>query len=325
MAPTAFADKIGLVLKALSLSRGRVAAELRISKSLVSRWVSGANTPAPHNLIALTELVAGRSPGFALLDWDREPADLAARLGVSLAEASAAPDEHDDVFGEVRARSQQEVGQEGAAYPGIYISFRLSLRNSGALVPDIFALWREGERLMFRQIGPYWSSRGEVMLLRKLLYFLCVEEREPPEQLAFLTLNGVFGHKAIRLDGLLMSVSVEVHRTPGVTPVVLQRLADLEDPAEAPSETLIEQIRARMRAAYLAGDWEKIVGSNLVAAVRPLVGAPDPQGGVDHLLRRPAERSLAASETGWTAELEADVRRLRRALLEVDDCYPVVG
>lgn len=43
---TAFSRKLDLVLKALSLSRGRLAAQLGVDKSLAGRWASGAVTPS---------------------------------------------------------------------------------------------------------------------------------------------------------------------------------------------------------------------------------------------------------------------------------------
>lgn len=65
---TPFSRKLDLVLKALSLSRGRLAAQLGVDKSLAGRWASGAVTPSAHNLENLTRLVASHRPGFSLLD-----------------------------------------------------------------------------------------------------------------------------------------------------------------------------------------------------------------------------------------------------------------
>ena len=56
---TPFAAKLDLVLRALSLSRGRLAAALGVDKSLVGRWTSGAVTPSDHNLSRLTQFVPG--------------------------------------------------------------------------------------------------------------------------------------------------------------------------------------------------------------------------------------------------------------------------
>ena len=45
-----FARKLGLVLEALNLSRGRLAQTVGVDKSAVSRWVSGVQAPSDHNL-----------------------------------------------------------------------------------------------------------------------------------------------------------------------------------------------------------------------------------------------------------------------------------
>src|ERR1700733_85997 len=82
MANADFGAKLNLVLKAFSLSRGRLAAELKVDKSLVGRWAAGTVTPSAHNLAGLTGLIAKRLPGFSLLDWDLGIAGLAERLGV---------------------------------------------------------------------------------------------------------------------------------------------------------------------------------------------------------------------------------------------------
>ena len=63
-----FTARLELILKALSLTRGRLAAELGVDKSLVGRWVSGAVKPSALNLERLTAFVARRQPGFTLLD-----------------------------------------------------------------------------------------------------------------------------------------------------------------------------------------------------------------------------------------------------------------
>ena len=82
-AATPFSKKLDLVLKALSMSRGRLAAELGVDKSLVGRWASGTVTPSAHNLENLTRLVAQRRAGFTMLDWDRSLDGLAQVFGVN--------------------------------------------------------------------------------------------------------------------------------------------------------------------------------------------------------------------------------------------------
>ncbi|HEX8448913.1 MAG TPA: helix-turn-helix transcriptional regulator, partial [Allosphingosinicella sp.] len=91
MAGTAdFAARLELVLKALSISGGRLAADAGVDKSLVSRWRSGSVTPSSHNLARLTHVIAARRPGFTMLDWELDIPALAARFGVE-APAPAVP------------------------------------------------------------------------------------------------------------------------------------------------------------------------------------------------------------------------------------------
>ena len=84
-----FPARLLLALKALSLSRGRLAVELAVDKSVVSRWLSGHQAPTGENLANLTAVVAARRPGFTLLDWEADLEALSARLGVAPERAPA--------------------------------------------------------------------------------------------------------------------------------------------------------------------------------------------------------------------------------------------
>src|SRR5450432_4018174 len=77
----AFAKKLELVLKVLSMSRARLAADLGVDKSVVGRWVSGAVQPSAHNLSLLSGLIAERIAGFTALDWDRSLTAFAELIG----------------------------------------------------------------------------------------------------------------------------------------------------------------------------------------------------------------------------------------------------
>ena len=79
-----FSAKLDLALKALSMSRGRLAADLVFDKSLVGRWASGAVMPSEHSLSLLTQLIASKRSGFTMLDWDRDIEGLAGVFGVEL-------------------------------------------------------------------------------------------------------------------------------------------------------------------------------------------------------------------------------------------------
>src|SRR5271155_3337284 len=84
-----FSEKLTLVLKVLSMSRARLAAELGLDKSVGARWASGAPPPSGHNLAQLSALMARSIPGFTALDWDRDMESLAGLLGVGPPPASS--------------------------------------------------------------------------------------------------------------------------------------------------------------------------------------------------------------------------------------------
>jgi TolB-like protein len=80
MATGDFAQKLSVVLKAINLSRGRLAQTVGVDKSVVSRWASGVQVPSDHNLSLLTEAVARHRPGFERRDWDLDVEGFANRL-----------------------------------------------------------------------------------------------------------------------------------------------------------------------------------------------------------------------------------------------------
>jgi TolB-like protein/tetratricopeptide (TPR) repeat protein len=84
-----FARKLGVVLKAINLSRGRLAQTVGVDKSVVSRWASGVQVPSDHNLSLLTEAVARHRPGFERRDWDLDAEGFANRFDALDAGASS--------------------------------------------------------------------------------------------------------------------------------------------------------------------------------------------------------------------------------------------
>src|ERR1700750_2872325 len=114
-----FSAKFALALKALSISRGRLAADLEVDKSVVGRWATGAVKPSDHNLSRLTTLIAERVPGFTALDWDRSAAHCAAALGANpsfVAGLTATPALPFPLLDQIRSAT----GLRGAAYEGFY-------------------------------------------------------------------------------------------------------------------------------------------------------------------------------------------------------------
>ena len=127
--PETFAQKLDLALKALSMSRGRLAHEAGLDKSLVGRWVSGQVIPSAHDMERLTAAPALRSPGFSMLDWDRPLARFADRFGTlpvaALPTQAVAPGSLTFAF-DVTGPARAETAKRGDEYGGLYRLYRAS-------------------------------------------------------------------------------------------------------------------------------------------------------------------------------------------------------
>jgi transcriptional regulator with XRE-family HTH domain len=229
----AFSDKLGLAMRALSLSRVALAQALGVDKSLVGRWLSGAVHPTEHNLARLTALVGARDPAFRLADWFGDAAGFAERFG--LAAPPPPPSGLDplaEFFGPFLDRARGEALRRGSAYEGFWRSSRPSLLMTERLFHD-YALIRcaanglleiriHGAGLAFTG----WALPGE----GNLFGWLQDPVGMTPMSLVF---RGVTLPRAMVLDGLLMLAGLDPSRTLGALPIVLERVGDLSGDSAA--------------------------------------------------------------------------------------------
>jgi transcriptional regulator with XRE-family HTH domain len=230
-APEAFPLKLDLVLKALSMSRGRLAAELGVDKSLVGRWASGTVTPSSHNLENLTRLVATKRSGFTMLDWDRDLSALAGVFGIDVAlSTKAEPQVNGAANGSLKLPfldlARMVTERRATTYEGFWRSTRPSIAMPGRLFHDFGMIRREADGLMRFVMGGsgllfdgwLWPIEGQ------LFSILFDTVGETP---IFLIFNGVVLHKATQLDGLILAAALNSARTPSAYTVILERLGDL--------------------------------------------------------------------------------------------------
>ena len=224
MTSTAFASKLDLALKALSMSRARMAADLAVDKSLVGRWAAGKVVPSAHNLARLTELIAGRRPGFTMLDWDRDLEGLAVVLGV---EPSAAPAQAFDwVPSAIFADAVQGVTVRGAAYEGIWKSTRPSSDLPGRFLHDHTLIRRsESGVLSFKTGVEGVSYEGWALLLQHQLFSVAADRAHGT--LLFSIFNGVARQKAQVLDGITLACLRDAGGSPVASTCLLERVVDL--------------------------------------------------------------------------------------------------
>ncbi len=243
-----FSVKLDLVLKALSLSRGRLAAELGVDKSLVGRWVSGAVTPSAHNLSALTGFVAKKRDGFTMLDWERDPAALASLFGVSLPAPMAVLQEEPAAAGrgvEVHAPSlvaaaRRETERRGRSYEGFYRTTHPSMARPGKCVYSLMLIQLCDGLMIGRHGGPGTECVGTLFLVMGQLYGMLVDQSD--DTVLFLVLNGVSMPRIERMDGVVASNAKDGPQTPSAVPILLERISDLPDSNEE-----IESLYVRLK------------------------------------------------------------------------------
>jgi len=228
-----FPSRLLLALKALSISRGRLAAELAVDKSVISRWLSGRQAPSGQNLANLTALVAARRPGFTLLDWEADIDALAAKLGVGPAEAPDRP------WGHLAAWLPESVLHEtktltdlrGDAYEGFWRTTRPAIGHPGRFIHDPLMIGRaENGFLTCRVAVEDMRFQGWTFLTQTQLFSVMSEPRTG--MFTFSIFNAVLRHRAEVLDGISMGLQRVGGGSPAAMGCLMERVGFLSgDPA----------------------------------------------------------------------------------------------
>ena len=205
-----------LALKALSLSRGGLAMELAVDKSVISRWLSGRQAPSGQNLANLTALVASRRPGFTLLDWEADLETFSARLvGPG---AGGAPDPWGPLGGwlpdSVLREAKTLSDLRGDAYEGFWRTTRPAISQPGRFIRDRVMIRKaENGFLTCRAAVEEMRFEGWSFLTQSQLFTVMVDARTGI--FLFTIVNAVMRHRAEVLDGL----SLTLQRIGGGSPV----------------------------------------------------------------------------------------------------------
>jgi len=305
MAGADFGQKLNLVLKAFSMSRGRLAAELRVDKSLVGRWVSGTVTPSAHNLAALTALVARRLPSFNMLDWDASFSALGEKLGIDAA-LVAKDDAGEDISIDFPPRmvdtARRETARRGSGFEGIWNTTRVAFTRPGEFVRDIVMIRKQNGILHMRWGNAAYEVAGPLLQLAGQLHGILIDESD--DSILFCLLNGVNMPQVDVMDGLFMAIAKDGPQTPASAACLLERVRNLTGDAAA-DDKLYEELK---QSVFL---WDKAeipphVYDHLVRDIGPKAFA---EGG-DLFLRSPLARSLSRGSPVNTTADTAKVIRL---------------
>jgi hypothetical protein len=283
-----FPDKLSFALKVLSLSRGALASELNVDKSLVGRWVTGAVTPSRQNLSRLSELIARRVAGFTALDWERPMAGFAVLFGVDPeAMALTEPVAPADMLSlPLLDLARSTTALRGRAYEGFFRSTRPYYQSPGDFIHDHLMIRCEPNGLLgFHMVNSGVVVEGWILLLHAHCFVISAELTTGAY--AFGVFNGISGVQVDRLDGLILINSFDVGRTPNATVMLLERIADLSGDRAADDARLAEF--GRLRAVAPRGSIPADIAAHLVRDIGP---SQVPLGG-DWLLSMPMARSLS--------------------------------
>ena len=302
MARSDFGDKLDLVLKALAMSRGRLAFELGVDKSLVGRWVSGAVTPSAHNLASLTALIAKKRAGFTMLDWDHDLSGLAARSASILRPCHTANSPRHS-RGRWRCRPAwlrrrgAKPREGGPPYEGFFTSTRLAFTRPGEFLQDRIMIRKRDRLLHMRWGNSAYECAGWLLLLANQLHGVLVDESD--DSVLFCLLNGVNMPQVDVLDGIFMAIAKDGAQTPGAAACLLERegfLAGDDEADNAHYETLKQQSFLLREA-----DVPAHVRAHIVRDVGPAAFA----AGGDLMLSAPLARSLSRGSPGKLVQRKA--------------------
>jgi hypothetical protein len=218
-----FARRLTLALKALSMSRGRLASEMGVDKSLVGRWASGSVRPSAHNLERLTRFLAGKKPGLTLLDWDLSLPEFAALFGITAAvevNGRSSP----GLSGALQEMVGNAVDAHLEAYEGFWRATQPSVFQPGSFCQQHGMIRIDGDGLKF-EIGADGIRYGGSMSPVEGQIFAIASDsvRRVP---SFLILNVVPMPKIVLMDGLLIAASSSL-RIPTAYSIIFERVGDL--------------------------------------------------------------------------------------------------
>jgi hypothetical protein len=284
-----FPAKLTFAMKALSISRAGLASQLKVDKSVVSRWIAGVNKPTGHNLASLSTAIAARRPSFTELDWDRDLEAFRQSLGVSeVAEGngSGASGGQDWLPAEVLREAVLTTTLTGSAYEGFWRSTRPSFDLPGRFLHDRILI-RRGENglLSFQLSVGDMQFKGVAFPTRTQIFGLCAD---PATGIfLFVIFNAVLRYRADVMDGLSLTLQRSGGGTPMACAVLMERTGLLSDDPAADAERLKELAKQDPLAA------EDSISPAIAAHLLRDVGPAAKAAGGDLLLLMPFVQSMA--------------------------------
>ncbi len=238
-----FSDNLRLVLKLLSISAAKLASELQVDKSVISRWLNGSVQPSAHNLSRLSAFVATRVEGFRILDWERDADSLAQMFGADPAAIAGLRSARRPGGLPIAIWAQMitTTAARGAAYEGFFRSTRPHPRLNGRYVHEWGMIRRDEIGLLRLSMGSLESMvDGWMIPLHGMLYSVSAEINHGT--LVFGIFNGIGATRVDVFDGLTLLPAFDMGRSPLATAMICERIGDLSGDRGADDRRLAELV-----------------------------------------------------------------------------------
>ena len=282
-----FAAKLNLLCKRLNWSRARLAQQVGIDKSLAGRWLAGASRPTGNSLMRLNEALAKSLPDFSVATWDAASVTLATQLGMASAAAAeplpTAPATFSSMLAAMRtvSRFAEDIDFLAPIYCGFYSAWFSAIANDGTIQRRAARIWRDGDGLRFEVSGASANYVGACLIVQGRLFVVLESPAFPG--LAMAALGGPYGSHPKRLTGAIVFHTPTVNGVVSVAVVTefIEPLSGNTDADHSRWRTLAGESRD------LRGEEEirAAVPPEVLAVLRPVVGAARADGTTDHFLR----------------------------------------
>ncbi|MGD0191618.1 MAG: helix-turn-helix transcriptional regulator [Rhizomicrobium sp.] len=239
---TTFSENLRLVLKMLSMSNAKLASELGIDKSVVSRWLKGSAQPSAHNLSRLSTLVATHVDNFKVLDWERDPRSLAEMFGANpdAIPTFRAPEAMPGLPLAIWSQMIATTSLRGAAYEGFFRSTRPHPMLAGRFLHEYGLIRRDSLGLLRLTLGSRENVvDGWMIPLQGLMFTIAADVKSGT--LLFGIFNGVGASRVEVFDGLTLIPGADMGRAPIATAMYCERVGDLSDDRDADDRRQAEQ------------------------------------------------------------------------------------
>lgn len=259
-----FAEKLNLVMKRLSLSRGGLASAVGVDKSVAGRWASGKVKPSAHNIARLSQYVGEHIAGFTMLDWDRDAESFQALIQ-SERSKSAASKSILPLLPEKLAREAAFAAAERTkAYEGIWRTTRPSSDLPGQFLHDISIVRRDEDGVLhFRSGVEGFFYEGSTVMVQQQLYYFAADDAFGA--ISFGILNGVPRQKAEVIEGVILTTLRDAGASPAASGLIMERIADLTGDKEE-DEAHFERLVKNQKMIAEPGSVSQEIADHLHAA-----------------------------------------------------------